>query len=45
VPDRSLLLPYFIENKLKSMIENINDFWTHIYGVNNGTNKNKSKPN
>jgi len=27
VPDRSLLLPYFIENKLKSMIENISDFW------------------
>src|SRR6056300_368239 len=26
VPDRSLLLPYFIENKLKSMIENISDF-------------------
>ena len=26
VPSRSLLLPYFIENKLKSMIENINDF-------------------
>jgi len=26
VPDRSLLLSYFIENKLKSMIENINDF-------------------
>ena len=26
VPNRSLLLTYFIENKLKSMIENINDF-------------------
>src|SRR5210317_62471 len=26
VPSRSLLLPYFIENKLKSMIENISDF-------------------
>ena len=26
VPDRSLLLPYFIENKLKSLIENISDF-------------------
>jgi len=26
VPDRSLLLTYFIENKLKSLIENINDF-------------------
>ena len=26
VPDRSLLLPYFMKNKLKSLIENINDF-------------------
>jgi hypothetical protein len=26
VPSRSLLLTYFIENKLKSLIENINDF-------------------
>jgi len=26
VPNRSLLLTYFIENKLKSLIENINDF-------------------
>jgi 5'-3' exonuclease len=26
VPDRSLLLPYFIENKMKSMIEVISDF-------------------
>jgi hypothetical protein len=25
-------LTYFIENKLKSLIENINDFWEHIYG-------------
>jgi len=27
VNDRTLLLTYFIENKLKSLIENINDFW------------------
>src|SRR6056300_1663014 len=26
IPDRSKLLPYFIENKLKSLMENINDF-------------------
>ena len=26
IPSRSLLLPYFIDNKMKSMIENINDF-------------------
>ena len=26
VPNRSLLLPYFIKHKLKSLIENINDF-------------------
>jgi hypothetical protein len=26
VPSRTLLLTYFIENKLKSLIENINDF-------------------
>jgi len=26
VPDRSLLLPYFIDNKMKSMIEVISDF-------------------
>jgi len=26
VNDRTLLLTYFIENKLKSLIENINDF-------------------
>ena len=26
VPNRSLLLPYFMEYKLKSLIENINDF-------------------
>ena len=25
--DRSLLLQYFIDNKLKALIENINDFW------------------
>ena len=28
VNDRSQLLTYFIENKLKVMIENISDFWT-----------------
>ena len=26
VNDRSLLLQYFIDNKLKALIENINDF-------------------
>ena len=26
IPDRSKLLPYFIENKLKSLMENISDF-------------------
>ena len=26
VPNRSLLLPYFMKHKLKSLIENINDF-------------------
>ena len=32
VNNRSLLLQYFIDNKLKALIENINDFWKHIYG-------------
>jgi len=37
VNDRSLLLQYFIDNKLKALIENINDFWKHIYGeIENG---------
>ena len=38
--DRSLLLQYFIDNKLKALIENINDFWKHIYGeIKNGWKK------
>ena len=40
VNDRSLLLQYFIDNKLKALIENINDFWKHIYGeIKNGWKK------
>src|SRR6056300_74079 len=45
VPDRSLLLPYFIENKLKSMIENISDFLTIYIGVNYGRTTTKPKLN
>ena len=42
VPSRTLLLTYFIENKLKSLIENINDFLITCMEKYNGRKATKS---